>query len=181
MRRALAGPIMAQFTSMRTICRIAMGADLQSPDTIELAVRLLCTGIDRRLPSVRVEQLGVILVRAPRGRAPAPCLFVASTATFSPDANNRPRGSTQSGFECHRREGPRDLSPTTFISAKHRELAFTSYDTHDDGRRGLLIPRAPDRSSTLRLPRGKKKTTRSTTSTTRISSTGSKTEYRLRR
>jgi N,N-dimethylformamidase len=83
------------------------------------------------LPSGRVESHVSFFVRAPRGRATAPLLFVASTATFLAYANIGTR-LDQSGFEVHS-EGLVTLSADDIYLSEHRELGLSSYDTHADG------------------------------------------------
>jgi N,N-dimethylformamidase len=83
------------------------------------------------LPPGRVESYVSFFVRAPRGRATAPLLFVASTATFLAYANIGTR-LDQSGFEVHS-EGLVTLSADDVYLSEHRELGLSSYDTHTDG------------------------------------------------
>jgi N,N-dimethylformamidase len=82
-------------------------------------------------PSGRVESYVSFFVRAPRGRATAPLLFVASTATFLAYANIGTR-LDQSGFEVHS-ESVVTLSADDVYLSEHRELGLSSYDTHTDG------------------------------------------------
>jgi N,N-dimethylformamidase len=82
-------------------------------------------------PSGPVESYVSFFVRAPRGRATAPLLFVASTATFLAYANIGTR-LDQSGFEVHS-EGLVTLSADDVYLSDHRELGLSSYDTHTDG------------------------------------------------
>jgi N,N-dimethylformamidase beta subunit-like protein len=83
------------------------------------------------LPPGRVESYVSFFVRAPRGRAMAPLLFVASTATFLAYANIGTR-LDQSGFEVHS-ERLVTLSADDVYLSEHRELGLSSYDTHTDG------------------------------------------------
>jgi N,N-dimethylformamidase len=81
--------------------------------------------------SGRVESYVSFFVRAPRGRATAPLLFVASTATFLAYANIGTR-LDQSGFEVHS-ESLLMLSGDDVYLSEHRELGLSTYDTHIDG------------------------------------------------
>jgi N,N-dimethylformamidase len=78
-----------------------------------------------------VESYVSFFVRAPRERAMAPLLFVASTATFLAYANIGTR-LDQSGFEVHS-EGLVTLSADDVYLSEHRELGLSSYDAHTDG------------------------------------------------
>lgn len=79
----------------------------------------------------RVESYVSFFVRAPRDRATAPLLFVASTTTFLAYANIGTR-LDQSGFEVHS-EGLVTLSADDVYLSEHRELGLSCYDTHTDG------------------------------------------------
>lgn len=78
-----------------------------------------------------VESYVSFFVKPPQGRATAPLLFVASTATFLAYANIGTR-LDQSGFEVHS-EGLVTLSADDVYLSEHRELGLSSYDTHLDG------------------------------------------------
>jgi N,N-dimethylformamidase len=79
----------------------------------------------------RLESYVSFFVRPPRGRASAPLMFVASTATFLAYANIATR-LDQSGFEVHS-EGLVTLSADDVYLSEHRELGLSCYDTHTDG------------------------------------------------
>ena len=82
-------------------------------------------------PEGPVESYVSFFVTPPRGRATAPLLFVASTATFLAYANIGTR-LDQSGFEVHS-EGLVTLSADDMYLSEHRELGLSTYDTHLDG------------------------------------------------
>jgi len=104
-------------------CRLSIPADWTSGFYALELTGELATG--------RVESYVPFFVRAPRGRATAPLLVVASTATFLAYANIGTR-LDQSGFEVHS-EGLVTLSADDVYLSEHRELGLSTYDTHTDG------------------------------------------------
>ena len=123
---------MARFISMRMISKIVAGEPtcaVKIPANWRsgfYALELTADG-----PSGPVESYVSFFVTPPRGRATAPLLFVASTATFLAYANIGTR-LDQSGFEVHS-EGLVTLSADDVYLSEHRELGLSSYDTHLDG------------------------------------------------